>query len=287
MTATSPSALIAEDEPLLAQALERALAAAWPELRIVARVADGPAACIAALAERPQILFLDIQMPGRTGLEVAAEVVDEWPDGPDDVPPPLLVFVTAYEQHAVAAFERAAVDYLLKPVTPERLASTVARLRERLAARDAAPSAAGPGAGAGAGEDRSAGAALVQRLQGLDLSPAGDSGTEKIRVIRAGQGNRVRMIPLAEVVCFEAADKYVNVITEAGGDALVRISLRDLAARLDGSVEFLQVHRAVLVNAGRITGAERDEAGHYWLNLRGLPRPLKVSRAFSHLFKPM
>ncbi len=273
-----PTALIAEDEPLLAAGLERALAAAWPELRIVARAADGPAACAAALGERPQILFLDIQMPGQSGLDVAAEVIDEWPDGPADGPPPLLVFVTAFEQHAVAAFERAAVDYLLKPVTPERLAETVARLRERLRERLAQRAA---------GTDPAAGASLVQRLQGLEMGAAGEAATEKIRVIRAGQGNRVRMIPLAEVVCFEAADKYVNVITEAGGDALVRISLRELALRLDGSVEFLQVHRGVLVNAERVAGAERDEAGHYWLSLRGLARPLKVSRAFSHLFRPM
>jgi DNA-binding LytR/AlgR family response regulator len=284
-SAHTARALIAEDEPLLAAALERELLAAWPGLQIVARATDGPTAAVAALAERPDVLFLDIQLPGASGLEVAAEVADEWPAPPA----PLVVFVTAFEQHALAAFERAAVDYLLKPVLPERLALTVKRVQERLAHRLAGEPAPA----------RDAGAAFVQQMQGMQqalAAPAGgaadpggpeDAGpaTERIRVIRAGQGTRVRMIPLAEVVYFEAADKYVNVVTE-GGAALVRLSLRELAARVEG-VEFLQVHRSVLVNHERILGAERDEAGHYWLTLRGWPRPLKVSRAFSHLFRPM
>lgn len=293
----SATALIAEDEPLLARALERQLVAQWPGLRIVARAEDGPGAVERALALRPDILFLDIQMPGATGLEVAAEIADEW-DERDGRALPLVVFVTAYDHYAVQAFERAAVDYLLKPVTPERLAATVRRLRERLGRR---ASAAAPA---------TAGAELVQRVQEVARQaawgPAGSPApavaadtaeatgqeaptgavTERIRVIRAAEGTRVRMIPLAEVIAFEAADKYVNVVTEAGGDALIRMSLRELAARLDG-VEFTQVHRGVLVNAERIAGAERDEQGHYWLTLRGLKRPLKVSRAFSHLFKPM
>ena len=287
-------ALIAEDEPLLAQGLERELRVAWPELEIVARAADGPAATSAALEHLPDVLFLDIQMPGASGLEVAAEVADEWPNewpnewpggapggGLSERPPPLVVFVTAFEHYAVTAFERAAVDYLLKPVTAERLAATVARLRERLAQRQA-PQAPPPGANA----------EMVRQMQAMALAPPAahqpgdaDALPEKVRVIRAAVGHRVRMIALAEVICFEAADKYVNVVTEAG-DALVRVSLRELAQRLEG-VEFTQVHRSVLVNAERITGAERDEAGHYWLTLRGLTRPLKVSRAFSHLFRPM
>lgn len=286
------TALIAEDEPLLARALERQLAAQWPALRIVARAEDGPSAVERALAHRPDILFLDIQMPGATGLEAAAEIADEWEGGEGvagaaagpHAGPPLVVFVTAYDRYAVQAFERAAVDYLLKPVTPERLAETVARLRARLTQRAAA--AAAP----------SAGADLLRQVQEVERqaqpAPAGGgepdaaAAEERIRVIRAAEGTRVRMIPLPEVIAFEAADKYVNVVTEQGGDALIRMSLRELALRLEG-VEFTQVHRGVLVNAERIVGAERDEAGHYWLTLRGLKRPLKVSRAFSHLFKPM
>ncbi len=292
--AGNPTALIAEDEPLLARALERQLQQNWPELQVLAHAPDGPAAVAAALAQRPQVLFLDIQMPGCTGLEAAAEIADEWPE---DEAPPLIVFVTAFDQFALAAFERAAVDYVLKPVTTERLALTVARLQERLAAR----------ALAGAAVPRDASAALLRSVQsatwgegqgrladvGAASNGGADSAPEKIRVIRAAQGpqgQRVVMIPLAEVLCFEAADKYVRVITEAsaagGTEALLRLSLRELAQRIEG-VEFTQVHRSVMVNAQRISGAERDEAGHYWLNLRGLKRPLKVSRAFSHLFRPM
>ncbi len=277
-TALSPTALIAEDEPLLARALARQLQLSWPELQVLAHAPDGPAAVAAALAQRPQVLFLDIQMPGCTGLEAAAEIADEWPE--TEVPP-LIVFVTAFDQFALAAFERAAVDYVLKPVTPERLALTVARLQARLAAQ------------AGAVSPRDASAALVRSVQASALTAGGEESQEKIRVIRAAQGaqgQRVVMIPLAEVLCFEAADKYVKVITEAseagGGEALLRLSLRELAQRIEG-VEFTQVHRSLMVNAQRISGAERDEAGHYWLSLRGLKRPLKVSRAFSHLFRPM
>jgi DNA-binding LytR/AlgR family response regulator len=288
---TAPRALIAEDEPLLAQALERELKAAWPELDIVARAADGPGAIAAALSERPDILFLDIQMPGAGGLEVAAAVADEWAEADErtrllgaqiepGAPRPLVVFVTAFDHYALAAFESAAVDYVLKPLTAARLAQTVSRLREQLAQRAALQ-----------GSARGDNAAFVQQMQALALAPPAASpgaAADVIRVIRAAEatGTRVRMIPLLDVLAFEAADKYVNVMTEAG-DALVRISLRELLLRLDPAVEFVQVHRGLLVNAQRIVGAERDEAGHYWLTLRGLPKPLKVSRAFSHLFKPM
>jgi len=206
-------------------------------------------------------------MPGRTGLDVAEVVSDEWPE---DRHAPLLVFVTAYDEFAVAAFERAAVDYVLKPVTPERLVKTVARLRERLASR---------GATAQAGDA----AEQVRTVQSISTPQA--AGSERIKVIRAGVGNTVRMIPVADVICLEAADKYVNVIT-ATGEVLVRMSLRELAARIDRS-DFLQVHRGVLVNAHHIVSATRDELGHYSLALRGLQRPVKVSRAFGHLFRPM
>lgn len=292
------TALIAEDEPVLARALRRSLASQWPALRIVAQAEDGPGAVAQALALRPDVLFLDIQLPGATGLEAAAEIADEWQGGGDlgapglpgatgaiEVRPPLVVFVTAYDRYAVEAFDRAAVDYLLKPVTPERLAGTVARLQTRLAERAAA--AAVPTAGADlVRQMQEAERHAVRARPALDEEADAATANEPIRVIRAAEGIRVRMIPLPEAIVFEAADKYVNVVTEQGGDALIRISLRELATRLQG-VEFTQVHRSVLVNAERIVGAERDEAGHYWLTLRGLKRPLKVSRAFSHLFKPM
>ena len=236
-------------------------------MQLAAIAEDGIAATTLALERLPDVLFLDIQMPGRSGLDVAEAVGDDWPEGR---PAPLLVFVTAYDEFAVAAFERAAVDYVLKPVTADRLQKTITRLRERLADR---------GANSAAGDA----AALVRTLQSIAAPPA--IGEERIRVIRAGVGNTVRMIPVADVICMEATDKYVNVVT-AEGEALVRMSLRELASRIDGS-GFTQVHRSVLVNTSHIVSATRDESGHYSLTVRGLKRTLRVSRAFAHLFRPM
>ena len=264
-----PTALIAEDEPRLARTLSRMLEAAWPELKVVAVAEDGLSAVELAHEHRPDILFLDIKMPGKTGLEVAEAVTDDWAE---DRAEPLFVFVTAYDEFAVAAFEHAATDYLLKPVVPERLQTTVARLKARLASR-----ADAPGAGDMAG--------LLQRMQAISPAPSDVGSTERISVIRAGVGNTVRMIPVADVLCFEATDKYVNVIT-ASGEALVRLSLREIMSRIDAA-DFLQVHRSVMVNSKCIESATRDEAGHYSLSLKGLPRKVKVSRAFAHLFRPM
>lgn len=260
------TALVAEDEPMLARSLVRILAEVWPEAEVEV-VHDGIAAAERALAVAPDVLFLDIQMPGRTGLEVAEIVTDEWPA---DRALPLLVFVTAYDEFAIKAFERAAVDYVLKPATAERLASTTARLRERLAKRPAVPA---PGEAA----------TLCGQVQAILAPTVGEP--ERIRIIRASIGNTVRMIPAADVICLEAADKYVTVVT-VNGEALVRMSLRELAARLDG-VDLVQVHRGVMVNVSCMTTATRNELGHLSLRLRGLEREVKVSRAFAHLFRPM
>ena len=264
---TRPTAVIAEDEPLLARTLSSLLAQAWPDLQVVEIAEDGLKAVELALEHTPDVLFLDIKMPGKTGLEVAEAVADEWPEGKAE---PLFVFITAYDGFAISAFEHAAVDYLLKPATLERLSSSVARLKQRLAER------AGPPA---AGEM----ASLMQRVQSIS-TPAGES-PQPIKVIRAGVGNTVRMIPVADVICFEATEKYVNVVT-ATGEALVRMSLRELMSRID-TTDFKQVHRSVLVNFNAIASATRDDNGHYSLTLRGLQRPLKVSRAFGHLFRAM
>jgi DNA-binding LytR/AlgR family response regulator len=264
---TKPTALIAEDEPLLARTLARMLVELWPELQIVAIAEDGDSAVALALQHTPDVMFLDIKLPGRSGLAVAEAVADDWPA---DRPEPLFAFVTAYDEFAVSAFERAAADYVLKPATPERLQKTVERLRERLAVRAGTPAASDL-------------AALLQRVQALSSAPGEPS--ERIKVLRAGVGNTVKMIPVAEVICFEATDKYVNVVT-ATGEALLRMSLRELMARIDAT-DFLQVHRSVLVNTQHIASATRDELGHYTLALRGLARPVKVSRAFAHLFRPM
>jgi DNA-binding LytR/AlgR family response regulator len=266
-TQTRPTAVIGEDEPVLARTLTRLLAEVWPELKVLGIGEDGLSAISLALDHQPDVMFLDIKMPGKTGLEVAEVVADEWPE---DKAEPLFVFVTAYDDYAISAFEQAAVDYLLKPATPERLRVSVARLKLRLAERANAPVAGDM-------------ASLMQKMQSIS-TPSGDNPA-RITVIRAGVGNTVRMIPVTDVICFEATEKYVNVVT-ASGEALVRMSLRELLTRIDAS-GFMQVHRSVLVNTSTILSATRDENGHYSLSVRGLQRPLKVSRAFGYLFRPM
>lgn len=266
----APTALIAEDEPLLAQALRQALAQCWPELATLQPATNGHEALALALGKLPDVLFLDIRMPGHSGLEVAARLGEEWPA---QRPFPLLVFVTAYDDYAVQAFERAAVDYLLKPVSRERLTVTVARLQGLLAQRAASD------------QEAHLERALAQ-LRALSLPPAGQTAP-RLDFIRAAVGNRVRLIALADVLYFEAADKYVNVVT-ADGEALIRTSLRELIPQLDPR-QFWQVHRSIVVQAGRIQGAQRDETGKLWLSLHGRPDGprLPVSRLFAHLFRQM
>jgi DNA-binding LytR/AlgR family response regulator len=266
-TAKPPTAVIAEDEPVLARTLSRLLSQAWPELQILAIADDGLKAVDLAQQHMPDVMFLDIKMPGNTGLEVAEMVADEWPE---EKAAPLFVFVTAYDEFAISAFEHAAVDYLLKPATLERLELSVARLKSRLAERTQTPSS---------GEA----ASLMQKVQAISASS--DLPPERITVIRAGVGNTIRMIPVPDVICFEATEKYVNVVT-ATGEALVRMSLRELMLRID-STGFMQIHRSILVNVSAILSATRDDAGHYSLAVRGLQRPLRVSRAFGHLFRAM
>jgi DNA-binding LytR/AlgR family response regulator len=270
----APTALIAEDEPLLAQALRSELAAAWPELQIVASVGDGDSAVEAALAHRPEVLFFDVTMPGRSGLDAAAEIADAWPDG---VPFPALVFVTAYDRFAVQAFEAQAVDYVLKPVQAARLAKTVSRVQEVLARR-----------GGGAADLEPV---LVQLRHLLgNAAPArtgsgSDPASEPLRLLQVSVGNAIRMVPASEVVYFEAADKYVRVLT-ADHEYLVRTPLRELLPRLDPAL-FWQVHRGTVVRADAVESVTRDDAGKLHLRLRRRPERLPVSRLYAHRFKPM
>lgn len=276
-----PTALIAEDEPLLAQALAADLARLWPELQLLATVGDGLSASAQALALRPQVCFLDIRMPGATGLEAAQALAEDWPD---DAPFPLLVFVTAYDQYALAAFEAQAVDYLVKPVDSARLAACVARLQKQLQQRLAEPVEP-------AGGDAPQAQALDQTLDRLRaLLGSGIGGlpaaaTPRLEVIQAGVGNTVHLVPVAEVLYFEAADKYLRVMT-AEREHLIRLSLRELLPRLDGQ-QFWQVHRSLVVRAAAITTATRDESGKVFLQLRGRPERLTASRLYAHLFKGM
>ncbi|KQZ45127.1 LytTR family DNA-binding domain-containing protein [Duganella sp. Root1480D1] len=255
------TALIAEDEPILAATLAAALQRQWPELSIVSNCANGIDALAQAMALQPQVLFLDIKMPGKSGLEVAQELADAW-SGP--APFPQTVFVTAYDEFAVQAFDREAADYVLKPVSDERLARTVARLRQRL-------------------QDKPAGGleTLAAQLRALGVPMA----TQRLNVIRAAVGNQVRMVPVSEVVYFEAADKYVNVVT-ADSEVLIRMSLKELLPQLDEQV-FWQVHRGTIVNSSCVLSALREEGGKMSLALRGRPEKLRVSPLYAHLFRQM
>jgi DNA-binding LytR/AlgR family response regulator len=232
-------------------------------------VGDGLSAARQALALQPDVLFFDIRMPGQSGLEAAAELADAWPE---QQPFPILVFVTAYDQYAMDAFEAQAVDYLLKPVQPERLARSVQRLRELLAQRTAAP----------------AGAALAQALEQLRhlAGATAPAGTEPpLQMIQAGVGTQIQMVPVQDIVYFEAADKYVRVLT-AAREYLVRTPLKELLPRLDPEV-FWQVHRGTVVRSSAIASAQRDEAGRLWLQLRERPERLAVSRLYAQRFKAM
>jgi DNA-binding LytR/AlgR family response regulator len=280
------SALIAEDEPLLAQALQAGLQQAWPELSVAGVVGDGASAVRAALAQQPDVLFLDIRMPGQSGLEAAEALADEWPA---DAQFPLLVFVTAYDQYAIAAFERAAVDYLLKPVEPERLARTCARLRAMLALRANGTATASPVPGtrapvAAAPRTAEPGDDALESLRRL-LAAHAAPAQPRLRVIPAGVGQTVRMIPVGEVLAFEAADKYVLVVT-AAGETPIRVPLKELQPQLDPD-EFWQIHRGTVVRASAIESATRDEAGRTWVRLRGLERALAVSRLWAQRFRPL
>lgn len=274
MTAGQPAtALIAEDEPLLAEALQAELALAWPALRVLASVGDGASAVAQALALRPDVLFFDIRMPGLGGLEAAAELADEWPAGNAF---PALVFVTAYDQYAVQAFEAQAVDYLLKPVQAVRLQKTVSKVQLALAGRGVA--AINSGAGMSPGLDQALG-------QLRHLLAAGQAPASPLKVIQASVGSSIRMVPVAEVLYFEAADKYIRVLT-AGHEYLIRTPLKELLPQLDPQV-FWQIHRGTVVQAEAIDSVHRDETGKLSLSLRGRPEKLAVSRLFSQQFRAM
>jgi DNA-binding LytR/AlgR family response regulator len=245
-------ALIADDEPHLAHYLRDQLLALWPELQIVHRARNGVDAAARIAELEPDLAFLDIQMPGLSGLEVAQGI-----EGDTRV-----VFVTAFDEYALQAFEHAALDYVLKPVSTERLMKTVARLR-------AAPAVPAPGDG------------LANALRTLMAPPAGP----RLRYILAGQGASARNIDVAEVRFFQADDKY-TVVVSSHGEYLIRTPITELAGQLDPA-QFLQVHRATIVNLAWLDGTRRDDASRLFLRMRGHAAELPVSRAFVHLFKAM
>ncbi len=268
------TALIAEDEPLLAADLQAELARLWPALGIVASVGDGEAAVRQSLALQPDILFLDIRMPGMSGLEAAQALAEDWPD--PGAPFPLIVFVTAYDKYALHAFDHAAADYILKPVQPGRLAKTCTRLQAALKQR-ASPDTPGPSWETALDQ--------LRTLLGPGVHGAAGKPASPLQVIQASAGNTITMVPIADVLYFEAADKYVRVVT-AGHEHLIRTSLRELRQRLDLQC-FWQIHRGTVVRNTAIASAVRDESGRLTLTLRERPEKLSVSRLYADRFKGM
>ncbi len=245
------TAIVAEDEPTLRQQLVEQLGQLWPDLTIVAEAADGITALRLMGEHRPDILFLDIQMPGATGLEVARQV-----NGRSRV-----VFVTAYDEHAVAAFEQGAIDYVLKPISAARLFTTITRLKERLASP--APR-------------------LDQVLPAI--APAG--GTKNyLRWINASVGQNLRLITVDEIAYFQADSKYTRVVT-ADGEALIRKPLKDLVDELDPN-QFWQIHRSTVVSVASVAGITRDFRGRMLVKLKARNETLPVSDSYTHLFRQM
>jgi DNA-binding LytR/AlgR family response regulator len=254
------SCVIAEDETLLRDALVQLLAAAWPELEVAAACEDGGAALEAIAARQPDVAFLDIRMPGLSGLEVAAALAD-------CSPRTQVVFVTAYDQYAIDAFERGAVDYLQKPVAPERLAATVRRLKARMA---------------GAGPDP---AALAAMLRQLGAVPAAEQRPPPLVWLTASAGSETRLIMVDDIAYFQSDTKYTVVMT-AEGEALLRKPIRELLAVLDPAI-FKQIHRSTIVNLKAIASIARDEMGRGVVRLKTRPETLAVSQPFMSLFRNM
>ena len=248
------TALIADDEAHLAEHLRARLAALWPELEVLPLAANGLEALRAIREDAPQVAFLDIRMPGLTGLELAGRI-----EGRTHV-----VFVTAFDQYAVEAFDRDAVDYLLKPVTDDRLAKCLERLKRKLAAAEKPPAL----------EE------VIARLASVLPAAAG-----RLRWIRALKGEVVQQIAIDDVLYFQASDKYTCVVTRAG-ESLIRMPLAELVTQLDGEV-FWQVHRSTLVNMNEVAATRRDLGGRVFVRLKDGKTELPVSRAFAQRFKQM
>jgi DNA-binding LytR/AlgR family response regulator len=257
-------ALIADDEPHLSRDLATRLASLWPELEVLPLAANGLEALRAIDDEAPQVAFLDIRMPGLTGIEVARRLDDSSTARSSTTSRTHVVFVTAYNQYAVEAFDQDAVDYLLKPVTDERLAKCVERLKRKIASAQAPPPLAD----------------LMERI--ARLVPA--AGT-KLRWVRALKGEVVHQIAVDDVLYFNAADKYTRVVTREG-EALIRTALADLSGELD-SQRFVQIHRSTIVNMEEVASSRRDLSGRVFVKLKDGRTELPVSRAYAHLFKQM
>jgi len=275
--ASSPTAVIADDERLLRDQLRARLAEVWPELEIVGEAKNGTEAVALVEEHHPDLVFLDIRMPGMNGIEAARAIaqlpVDEEGAKPENRPPwrgAEIVFITAYDQYAIEAFEQGVVDYVLKPAERERLQVTVDRVRKRLANQgsDGAPDASGM-------------QSLLQKLA-EKMNPG---AVPRLKWIQATVGTSIQMIPVEDVLFFISDEKYTRVQT-ASLEALIRKPIKELVAELDAE-EFWQIHRSTLVNARAIAGVSRDLRGRQLVAVRGHPEKLEVSRSYAGLFKGM
>jgi DNA-binding LytR/AlgR family response regulator len=251
-------AVIADDERLMREQLRSRLQELWPELEIVGEAKNGAEAVEMASKHRPQVVFLDIRMPAKTGIEAAREIAAL----PGRVPE--IVFVTAYDEYAIDAFKQGVIDYVLKPAERERLALTVERLKQRLAAPSHSPDAL-----------QQALAQLTEKLQ----------APSPLKWIQASIGAEIRLIAVDEVLFFVSDEKYTRVQT-ASQEALIRKPIKELIAELDPA-QFWQIHRSTLINTKAIAGVTRDERGRQLVAIKGRPEKLEVSRSYAHLFKGM
>jgi DNA-binding LytR/AlgR family response regulator len=256
-----PTAVIADDERLMREQLRARLADVWPELQILAEARNGQDAVDAVMQHRPDLAFLDIRMPGMTGVEAARHIGDACH----------VVFITAYSEYAVEAFEQGAVDYVLKPAERDRLQLTVARLKSRLGSKPSDLS-----------ELLSK---LAQKLDGVATASAGAGGKQHLQWIQASMGQQLRMIPVADILFFTSDEKYTRVQTESY-EALIRKPIKELVEELDPE-HFWQIHRATIVNIKAVAGITRDFRGRQLVQLRNHPEKLEVSRNYTHLFKQM
>ncbi|WP_295755878.1 LytTR family DNA-binding domain-containing protein [Undibacterium sp.] len=251
-----PTAIIADDERMMRDQLRSRLEQVWPELEILAEAKNGEEAIQLVATHQPDLIFLDIRMPVKTGLEAAKEIGNQ----------AHVVFITAYDQYAIEAFDQGAVDYVLKPADVERLGRTVDRLKARLSV-------------ASSPKDMSAMLSQLAKQMGIAAKPS------YLQWIQASIGQELRLIPVEEILFFQSDEKYTRVQT-ASYEALIRKPVRDLCEELDPAL-FWQIHRSTLVNAKAIAGVVRDMRGRHLVQIKGLTEKLEVSRSFVHLFKQM
>lgn len=251
------TAIIADDEAELRSDIQRKLTKVWPQLDILGMAANGPEAIRLIETEAPDIAFLDIRMPGLSGLEVAAQTM-----GKANV-----VFITAFDQYAIDAFDNEAIDYILKPVKLQRLEKTVARLKKRFAEKS---------------ETTTDITAVLRRLQ---KTIEEKKTSPHLQWIRAQHGDHIRLIPVEEISLFKSADKYTMVISKSG-ESLIRKTIKELEAQLDPD-KFWRIHRGTIINAGFVTKVSRSLTGRYAVKVKDYDEPLMVSRAYTHLFRQM